>query len=65
MNEKPTIRIMEVVLHNSLWENHFLCEADKINNIMKAEIVNIHHIGSTCRRYFVLVKIAYTHNNVN
>jgi len=47
MNERPTIRIIEVVPHNSLWKNHFLREANKINNIMKAEIVNIHHIGST------------------
>lgn len=47
MDEKPTNRIIEVVPYNSLWENQFHEEAEKIRNIMKDEIIHIHHIGST------------------
>src|SRR5690348_1321198 len=47
MNEKSTIRIMEVVPHNPLWKNQFYSEANRIINIMKDEIVDVHHIGST------------------
>jgi len=47
MNEKANIRIVEVVPHNPLWEKQFLFEAENIKNILKDQIVNIHHIGST------------------
>ncbi|MGO5065373.1 MULTISPECIES: GrpB family protein [unclassified Clostridium] len=47
MSDEKQIRIIEVVPHNPEWKIKYQKEADKIYNIMKEEIVKIHHIGST------------------
>ncbi|EJO5347744.1 GrpB family protein [Clostridium botulinum] len=47
MSEKKQVRIIEVVPHNSQWKIQYEKEADKIYNIMKEEIIQMYHIGST------------------
>ena len=47
MNEQNQVRIMEVVPYSPNWKEEFLSESEKISNIMKNEIINIYHIGST------------------
>lgn len=38
---------VEVVEYNSEWPNLYLEEAEKIKNILRNELVDIYHIGST------------------
>lgn len=47
MSEEEQVRIIEVVPHNSKWKIEYEKESEKIYNIMKDEIVQIYHIGST------------------
>lgn len=47
MDKQKQIRIIEVVPHNSQWEDEYRKEAKIICSIMGNEIVEIHHIGST------------------
>ncbi len=47
MSEEKQLRIIEVVPRNPKWKIEYEKEAEKIYNIMKDEIVRIHHIGST------------------
>lgn len=47
MSEKKQVRTMEVVPYDSKWKEKYLKESEKIANLMKDEIVDIHHIGST------------------
>ncbi|APH14914.1 grpB family protein [Clostridium sporogenes] len=47
MSEEKQVRIIEVVPHNSKWRIEYEKESEKIYNIMKDEIVQIYHIGST------------------
>jgi len=47
MSEEKQVRIIEVVPHNSKWKTEYEKESEKIYNIMKDEIVQIYHIGST------------------
>ncbi|WP_434305681.1 GrpB family protein [Clostridium botulinum] len=47
MSEEKQVRIIEVVPHNSKWKIEYEKESEKIYNIMKDEIVQIYHIGST------------------
>ncbi|ACA55781.1 GrpB family protein [Clostridium botulinum] len=50
MSEEKQLRIIEVVPHDPKWKIEYKKEAEKIYKIMKDEIVQIHHIGSTAIR---------------
>lgn len=41
------IRTIEVVEYDEKWNQMYLAEAKKIKEILKEEIINIYHIGST------------------
>jgi GrpB-like predicted nucleotidyltransferase (UPF0157 family) len=47
MSEEKHVRIIEVVPHDSRWDEEYLREAELIKGVMKNEIVVIYHIGST------------------
>lgn len=47
MSEEKGVRVIEVVPYNPKWKEEYLKEAEKIRNIMKEDIIKIHHIGST------------------
>ncbi|WP_315120250.1 GrpB family protein [uncultured Clostridium sp.] len=47
MNGESQVRIIEVVPHDPKWKEEYLRESKIIHNIMKEEIIQIHHIGST------------------
>ncbi|MEY8303516.1 GrpB family protein [Anaerosalibacter bizertensis] len=47
MNEQNSVRIIEVVPYSSKWKDEYIKESEKLKNIFKDEMVEIHHIGST------------------
>lgn len=47
MAEEKQVRVIEVVPYNFKWKEEYLKEAGIIRDIMKNEINNIYHIGST------------------
>ncbi|WP_251860096.1 GrpB family protein [Clostridium sp. Marseille-Q2269] len=68
MSEKKQIRIIEVVPHNPEWKIKYEKEAANICNIMKEEIVKIHHIGSTSIEGIIidiLVEVEHINNMDN
>jgi GrpB-like predicted nucleotidyltransferase (UPF0157 family) len=47
MSKENQIRVIEVVPHNPNWKKLYLEEVEVINQVLGAEIINIHHVGST------------------
>ncbi|MCD3197518.1 GNAT family N-acetyltransferase [Clostridium botulinum C/D] len=47
MEENDQTRIIEVVPYDEKWRKKFINESIKIRNIMRDEVINIYHIGST------------------
>ncbi|WP_010291871.1 GrpB family protein [Clostridium senegalense] len=47
MGEQNQVREIEVAEYNSSWKKEFMKESKLIEDIMKEEIIKIHHIGST------------------
>lgn len=47
MDEQNSVRIIKVVPYNSNWKDEYIKELEKLKNIFKDEIIEIHHIGST------------------
>lgn len=47
MSQDKQVRVIEVVPHNLHWQEEFIKAADELRKIFGAEVVEIHHIGST------------------
>ncbi len=45
--ERGNLRKVEVCPYNEKWAQMFIEEAERLNHILKNDIIDIHHIGST------------------